>query len=238
MYNKETEERNRQRNELPRLENNDYHFNFDPWRREKTLDLISDIKYPKLNGETGSIPIKRPAYKEDEFEYMNKAKFDSVIEDSFRFEGGYSNNKFDRGGKTKYGITEVFMEQYKRALPEGKVKPIEELTKEDAYKLYFAMWNNKKLGLIRDKALAFVLNDYMINSSEWEVAKRVQRILNSNGENLKVDGIFGEKTLESIHRTDKKWLIEQILIDRYRNYRENVKDDYKQMLLKISDGTK
>ena len=80
------------------------------------------------------------------------------------------------------------------------------------------MWNNKRLGEIRDKNLAFVLNDYMINSNEWEVAKRVQRILNKNRENLKPDGIFGTKTLEAIHRAEKEWLIEQILIDRYNNY--------------------
>lgn len=92
----------------------------------------------------------------------------------------------------------------------------------DALRLYFAMWNNKKLGYIRDKNLAFVLNDYMINSNEWKV---VQRILNSNGENLNTDGIFGSNTLEAIHRADKKWLIEQILIDRYNHYREIVNKD-------------
>ena len=69
------------------------------------------------------------------------------------------------------------------------------------------MWNNKRLGEVRDKNLAFVLNDYMINSNEWEVAKRVQRILNLNGENLKPDGVFGTKTLDAIHRADKEWLI-------------------------------
>ena len=172
------------------------------------------------------VPISRPAYHDDEFRYMNKAKFDSVIGDSFRFEGGFVNNKYDRGGKTNYGITEIFMEQYKNALPDGKVKPIEELTKEDACNLYFAMWNNKRLGEVRDKNLAFVLNDYMINSNEWEVAKRVQRILNLNGENLKPDGT---KTLDAMHRADKEWLIEQIIIDRYNNYRKIVANDNSQI---------
>ena len=204
-------------------------FDFDPWKREKTIDSINKINYLKLNGEIGSVPISRPAYHDDEFRYMNKAKFDSVIGDSFRFEGGFVNNKYDRGGKTNYGITEIFMEQYKNALPDGKVKPIEELTKEDACNLYFAMWNNKRLGEVRDKNLAFVLNDYMINSNEWEVAKRVQRILNLNGENLKPDGVFGTKTLDAIHRADKEWLIEQIIIDRYNNYRKIVANDNSQI---------
>ena len=60
---------------------------------------------------------------------------------------------------------------------------------------------------------------------EWEVAKRVQRILNLNGENLKPDGVFGTKTLDAMHRADKEWLIDQILIDRYNWYRKVVQRD-------------
>jgi len=106
---------------------------------------------------------------------------------------------------------------------------IEELTKENAHSLYFAMWNKYNLGYIRDKDLAFVINDYMINTYDHKVAKRIQRILNQNGENLATDGIFGAKTIEAIHRTNKEWLIEQILIDRYNNFRENVARDYSQI---------
>ncbi|MBE6297810.1 MAG: hypothetical protein E7088_04860 [Bacteroidales bacterium] len=209
--------------------NNRETFNFEPWKREQTLSLMSEITYPKLNGTIGITTLNRPAYRENEFEYMNKAKFNSVIEESFRFEGGYSNNKYDRGGKTNYGITEIFMEQYRDALPNGRLIPIEELTKENAHSLYFAMWNKYNLGYIRDKDLAFVINDYMINTYDHKVAKRIQRILNQNGENLATDGIFGAKTIEAIHRTNKEWLIEQILIDRYNNFRENVARDYSQI---------
>lgn len=192
---------------------NEKDFNFDPWKREKEIDRLNRHK-----NNTG-----KERYTKDEFEYINKKKFDSVIYKSFDFEGGYSNNNNDRGGETNYGITRIFMEQYKHALPEKKTKPIKEITKEDAYRLYNAMWNNKRLGYIRDKELAFVLNDYMINSGEWSVARRVQEILNSKGEQLKTDGIIGTRTLEAIHRADKDWLIDRILADRYKNYRELVK---------------
>ena len=37
--------------------------------------------------------------------------------------------------------------------------------------------------------------------------------------------VFLVVTLEAIHRADKKWLIEQILIDRYNHYREIVNKD-------------
>ena len=69
----------------------------------------------------------------------------------------------------------------------------------------------------------------MINSFAKNVAKRVQNILNSNGTNLKIDGIFGKETLNAINNVDKKWLIEQILTDRYHWYRKSVQSDKAQI---------
>lgn len=159
------------------------------------------------------------------FEELNQERFDSVIGYSFYFEGGYANNKNDRGGETKFGITAPFLEDYKYALPGRKSKPISELTKEDAKLLYKAQWDRYNLGYIHNGELALVLNDYMINSYAKNVAKRVQNILNSNGAKLKIDGIFGKETLNAINDVDKKWLIEQILNDRYHWYRKSVQND-------------
>ena len=186
--------------------------NFDPWKREIEIDSLHRAN-----------PNRKERYDKDEFEHINKSKFNSVIGHSFDFEGGYSNNRHDRGGETNYGITNIFMEQYKKALPGGKAKPIKDITKEDAYNMYNAMWNQHNLGYIKDKGIATLLNDYMINSNEWKVAARVQEILNKKGHKIKVDRIVGPKTLEAINNTDKEWLIEEILIDRYNNYREQVK---------------
>ena len=203
--------KNNRKNDVT-VEANKKNYNFDPWKRETEIDSLLHHN-----------PNKKERYDKDEFEYINKSKFNSVIGNSFDFEGGYSNNKYDRGGETNYGITKIFMEQYKKALPGGKVKPIKEITKEDAYNMYNAMWNQHNLGYLKDKSIAVLLNDYMINSNEWEVAKRVQEILNKKGHAIKVDRIIGPKTIEAINKTDRNWLIEEILIDRYKNYREQVK---------------
>ena len=181
------------------------------------------IKYPKLNGELGTQILNRAPYHEEEFDYMNRAKFDSVIGHTLKSEGGYSNHPNDRGGETMYGITKSFMEDYKYALPGGKSKPIRDLTVDDARSLYKAMWDKYNLGYIRDKNLAYVMNDYMINSYAGGVVKRVQRILNSRGASLNVDGLMGPKTLEAIHNCDLQWLVDEIINDRYNNYRELVK---------------
>lgn len=207
-----------QTNKSQNFENNKKDFKFDPWKREMEIDSLSLYNSNK-NGR----------YEKGEFEYINKSKFNSVIGNSFDLEGGYSNNRHDRGGETNHGITRIFMEQYKNALPEGKAKPIKDITKEDAYNMYNAMWNQHNLGHVKDKNIAFLLNDYMINSNEWKVAKRVQDILNQKGHSIIVDGLFGPKTLEAINNTDKKWLIEEILQDRYKNYRKQVQDEQSQI---------
>jgi lysozyme family protein len=181
------------------------------------------VKYPKLFGEIGTDVYPRANYRsQEEFNYINKSKFNSIIDKNLEHEGGYVNDKNDRGGETKYGITKPFMEEYKYALPDEKAIPIKDLTVDDAKKLYKAMWNRYNLGYIRDKDLAYVIYDYMINSYAGTVAKRTQEILNTKGAALKVDGHIGEKSLNAIHDSDPKWLIDEILKNRQHYHRQDV----------------
>jgi lysozyme family protein len=216
--------------EATSFENPKNDFNFDPWQREKTLDNMRVVKYPKLFGEMGTHVYPRANYhSKEEFDYINRSKFESIIGYNLEHEGGYVNNKNDRGGETKYGITKPFMEEYQYALPGGKAKPIKDLTVEDAKLLYKAMWDRYNLGYIRDKDLAYVVYDYMINSYAGTAAKRIQEILNTKGAGLKVDGHLGEMSLKAIHNSDYKWLIDEILKNRQYYYREQVKDDSTQL---------
>ncbi|MBR5813786.1 MAG: hypothetical protein IKY37_04985 [Bacteroidaceae bacterium] len=54
------------------------------------------------------------------------------------------------------------------------------------------------------------------------VIKRIQEILNRNGASLKADGLMGPKTLETIHKCDPQWLIDEIIKNRYNHYRDDV----------------
>lgn len=52
------------------------------------------------------VKLPRPKYRDVEsFKEISRDKFNSIIPITLKLEGGYSNNKYDRGGKTKYGIT-------------------------------------------------------------------------------------------------------------------------------------
>ena len=177
-------------------------------------------------GKVDTMKLSRPSYRsQEDFDSISRHKFESVIPYSFDHEGGYSNHKHDRGGETNWGITEIFMLDNVHALPGGTPKNIKDLTKEDAKALYKAQWDKFNLGYIRDKRLAYVLNDYMINSNAYNVIERLKRILNQRGANLKVNSKMDEKTLETIHNTDTDWLIEEILKERYEHYLETVRED-------------
>ena len=216
--------------EATSFENPKNDFNFDPWQREKILDSMRVVKYPKLFGEMGTHVYPRANYhSKEEFDYINNGKFESIIDKNLEHEGGYVNDKNDRGGETKYGITKPFMEEYKYALPGGKAKPIKDLTVEDAKLLYKAMWDRYNLGYIRDKDLAYVVYDYMINSYAGTAAKRIQEILNTRGAALKVDGQIGEKTLKAIHNSDPKWLIDEVLKNRQYYHQQDVYKNPKQV---------
>ena len=168
-------------------------------------------------------------WDKEEFDYINRKKFDSIIDKNLEHEGGYVNDKNDRGGKTKYGITEPFMEDFKYALPSGKTIPIEDLTVDDAKKLYKAMWDRYNLGYVREKDVAYVIFDYMINTFYHTAAKRVQEILNTRGAALKVDGHLGEKSLNAIHESDRKWLIDEVLKNRQFHHRKDVNENPAQL---------
>lgn len=172
---------------------------------------------PGCNGENAE-EAENKTLTAQEKEEISRSRFNAVIGASMKFEGGYANSRFDMGGETNYGITKLYMEEYRHALPGGKTKAIKEITPDDALRLYKAMWDRYNLGMIKDERVAFALNDYMINSYDRGVAKRTQKILNKNGASLVVDGIFGPLTIAAINSCNAEWLIDEILKERHSHY--------------------
>ena len=70
---------------------------------------------------------------------MYDKKFYTLLDYVFADEGGFSNHKNDRGGRTNFWITQIAMDEYtrKRNLPHKDVKNI---TKEEAAKIYYELF--------------------------------------------------------------------------------------------------
>ncbi|MBQ3640722.1 hypothetical protein II906_02160, partial [bacterium] len=78
-------------------------------------------------------------------------------------EGGYSNNKADRGGATNYGITQRTYDAYlnKNKLPH---KNVANITYEEVKRIYFReYWQASGADKISDFKLALILFDSAVN---------------------------------------------------------------------------
>lgn len=117
-------------------------------------------------------------------------------------EGGYVNDKHDRGGETKFGVS-------KRAYPNEDIK---NLTEDRAAQIYKKDYYDKVRGDDLPKPLAASLFDMAVNAGVRAASKLLQWIL---GE--KEDGIVGEKTIKAANEQYKQ--DPHGLLDKYRDAR-------------------
>ncbi len=119
-------------------------------------------------------------------------------------EGGYVDDPSDRGGKTKYGVTEAVAGKW------GYTGDMQDLPYEIAFKIYKARyWDSLRLDDVVEESetLAELMFDFGVNSGVSKSGKTLQRCLNSMnysgnlfGSDLVVDGAVGGKTLNALKR--------------------------------------
>jgi len=128
--------------------------------------------------------------------------FDYAFESTLCLEGGYCDDPSDRGGKTKWGITESTL---KAAVSEGIVstRDVAALTREEARRIYREnYWNPLKLDSCLSPAAAAEIFDTAVNMGVPTAVKIIQEALNYLGESLTVDGVLGRGTLAALN----KWI--------------------------------
>ena len=124
-------------------------------------------------------------------------RFERIFDYLLRVEGGYSDNKNDKGGKTKFGIIEEEARDF------GYKGNMQDLTKDFAKNIYLKKYylGNKLDKVINDK-VALSICDWAVNSGR-NGTKNVQIAINQlTNANLDVDGIIGNKTLEALNSID------------------------------------
>ena len=145
------------------------------------------------------------------------ADFCFVKEKIIDIEGGYSNNKYDLGKETKYGIS-------KKSFPD---LDIVNLTKEDALLIYKShYWDKYKFFNIINQYIADVifLSTINIPSATFKsVQKSINYFIETHNENLDplvVDGVMGDKTFFYINSSslDKFLFINRFKIEMINYY--------------------
>lgn len=127
---------------------------------------------------------------------MNNEFFEKAVNQIILIEGGFVNNSKDKGGATKYGITE------KVARQNGYIYEMRNLTEVKAKEIYKKEYWDKIKVDCRDFNISFLLFDFAVNSGVKTAIKHLQNALNvllkEMIEPLIIDGVAGKKTQAAI----------------------------------------
>ncbi|MCX7924147.1 MAG: N-acetylmuramidase [Clostridia bacterium] len=136
--------------------------------------------------------------------------FEEAFKRTLGYEGGLSNDKYDAGGLTKYGISQ-------RSYPNLDIK---NLTLDQAKAIYKKnYWDACHCGEINDKKVAMQVFDIAINSGCGGAGKLVQKTLNAMAPHSVVeDGSIGPKTIEAINKVNSKQYNNNLVAARIQFY--------------------
>ncbi len=138
------------------------------------------------------------------------ANYNKAIALILKNEGGYQKHPADKGNYnskgllvgTKYGISA-------RTLEKWKYYPVSasdmlNLSISEAKEIYFKYyWVGIQGSQIKDQDNAELIFDHAVNAGVGGASRLVQKILNSFGATLKVDGAIGAQTLHVLNVTDQ-----------------------------------
>jgi lysozyme family protein len=127
--------------------------------------------------------------------------FDPIADETIAIEKGYADVPGDRGGRTKYGITEeTFRGAFEQNIISG-VADVKDLTIPQAKAIYRALWwKPLRLQEIADPCIAGEIFDTAVNSGTGRASLLAQLALRYLGEKLDVDGVLGSVTIGLINK--------------------------------------
>ena len=162
---------------------------------------VAYFRYGNIDDDTSRYARFRGNEEFRESEEISVMEFDEIIKKVLEHEGGYVNDKDDRGGETKYGIT-------KRFYPDLDIK---NLTIDDAVNIYYEdYWKPSKASLL-PKDLRYPYFDCVVNTGQSRAVKILQQACNNkNSFKIKEDGKIGAATISACKKLEA---------DRFISYR-------------------
>jgi lysozyme family protein len=152
---------------------------------------------------------------------------DTMIEDVIRREGGFVDDPADRGGPTKFGITQAALARHLGH--EVTAADVEALTVDQARQIYrVEYYQNPRIDQLPESIQPFEF-DAAVNHGPREAIAFVQRVCNEAGfGQLAVDGICGPQTVgaaQAAAAAMKDWLLAALVEERRNFYQAIVQAD-------------
>ena len=135
---------------------------------------------------------------------------DQLVEDIIVREGGFVNDPADKGGATKFGVTQATLAEH-RGHPVS-VDEVKNLSLTEARDIYRERYYLKPAyHLLGSEALQGVMVDFAVHSGPVTATKALQRVLG-----LPDDGIMGGETMHAANLKDGSRLGIHVLTERQR----------------------
>ncbi|MEJ2641669.1 MAG: glycosyl hydrolase 108 family protein [Desulfosarcinaceae bacterium] len=147
---------------------------------------------------------------------------EEMIDDILRREGGFVNHPADRGGPTKYGITQKTLSAYiGRAALVSEVQALSEEVAREIYERNYYI--APRIDRLPESIRPFIF-DCAVNHGPRRAIKFVQSVCNQAGyaPPLSVDGAMGPKTRKAAEWADREmdaYFLPALLEERRNFYR-------------------
>jgi lysozyme family protein len=138
------------------------------------------------------------------------ATFEPAVEVVLDHEGGYVDDPADRGGRTKFGISQ-------RSYP---ALDIAKLTRQDAIEIYRRdWWHRYGYERIRDQRLATKVFDLAVNMGARRSHLLLQQALKAVGLSVTEDGLLGPETFAAVNLAPAPPLLAALRSEAAGHYR-------------------
>lgn len=125
-----------------------------------------------------------------------------------KWEGGFVNDPYDRGGATNKGVT---IGTFQSFYPGKTVDDLKRITDDQWLTIFKSgYWNPWQADQIKNQAIANILVDWAWASGARTAIRKVQELLG-----VSVDGLVGNETLSAINGQDAEELFDRIKVARY-----------------------
>lgn len=153
--------------------------------------------------QSGSEPLPVPAIKPEPPFRLSEPEQQGLIDRLIKREGGYVDHPFDPGGPTKYGVTQIAIDDYNRLMALEGGAPLQKvpaaIDRADAEAVHRKILSSYHFDQIQDYLTREHVFDMATNHGPGRSILLLQEALNGNGYPVSVDGVLGPETRDALH---------------------------------------